>query len=61
VILASRLSSAAKADQVLISQRVMASVDAAVVAEEVPGLELKGFSTATTAFDVRSCERPPVA
>ena len=58
VILASRLSSAAKAGQVLISQRVMASVEGAVRVDEVPGLELKGFSTATTAFDVRSCDAP---
>jgi len=43
------------------SQRVMASIDAVVVAEEVPGLELKGFSTVTTAFDVRSCGDPPLA
>jgi class 3 adenylate cyclase len=61
VILASRLSSAAKAGQILISQRVMASVEADVEAEEVPGLELKGFSTASTAFDVRSCEPSPAA
>jgi adenylate cyclase len=55
VILASRLSSAATAGQILISQRVMAAVEDAVEADEVTGLELKGFSTATTAFAVRAC------
>jgi adenylate cyclase len=55
VILASRLSSAAKAGQILIGQRVMAAVEDRVEAEVVPGLELKGFSSATTAYAVRSC------
>ena len=47
VILASRLSSAAKAGEILISQRVMAAVEGAVEAEVVADLELKGFSTST--------------
>ena len=55
VILASRLSSVAAAGQILISQRVMAAVEESVEAEEVAGLALKGFSTATTAFAVREC------
>jgi class 3 adenylate cyclase len=55
VILASRLSSAAKADEILISQRVMAIVEDSVDADAVDDLELKGFSTATTAYAVRSC------
>jgi len=55
VILASRLSSAAKAGQILISQRVMAAVEDRVEADIVPSLDLKGFSSATTAYAVRSC------
>lgn len=55
VILASRLSSAAKAGQILISQRVMAEVEDAVEADVVPDLELKGFSSAITAYAVLAC------
>ena len=55
VILASRLSSAAKAGQILISQRVMAAVEDRVESDVVPDLELKGFSSVTTAFAVRTC------
>ena len=58
VILASRLSSAATAGQILISQRVMAMVEDSIVADVVPDLALKGFSTVTTAYAVRSCEGP---
>lgn len=59
VILASRLSSAAKAGQILISQRVMAVVEDAVETEAVPDLDLKGFSNATSAHAVRTClDRP---
>ena len=54
VILASRLSSAAKAGQVLISQRVMAGNESAIEADAVPSLELKGFSTPIAAFAVRA-------
>lgn len=53
VILASRLSSAAKAGEILISQRVMAAVEGAVEADLGTALELKGFSTAVTAHAVR--------
>jgi class 3 adenylate cyclase len=56
VILASRLSSVATAGQILISQRVMAMVEDSVIADVVSDLALKGFSTATTAYAVRSCE-----
>jgi class 3 adenylate cyclase/putative methionine-R-sulfoxide reductase with GAF domain len=52
VILASRLSSAATAGQILISQRVMAAIEERVDADPVPNLELKGFRGATTAFAV---------
>jgi class 3 adenylate cyclase len=55
VILASRLSSAARAGQILISQRVMAEVEPSSEADVVADLELKGFSSATTAYAVRSC------
>ena len=54
VILASRLSGAAKAGQILVSQRVFATIEDAVEAEAVEGLELKGFSHAQTAFAVTS-------
>lgn len=55
VILASRLSSAARAGQILISQRVMAVVEDMVETDTVHGLELKGFSSAITADAVRTC------
>lgn len=55
VILASRLSSAARAGQILVSQRVMAAVEDLVEADAVPDLELKGFSSLTTAYAVRAC------
>jgi class 3 adenylate cyclase/putative methionine-R-sulfoxide reductase with GAF domain len=54
VILASRLSGAAKANQILVSQRVFASIEDAVEAEAVPDLDLKGFSHAMTAYAVES-------
>jgi class 3 adenylate cyclase len=52
VTLASRLSTAASADEILVSQRLHASIEDAVVAEAVDGLELKGFTHAGTAFRV---------
>ena len=54
VILASRLSGAAQANQILISQRVFASIEELVEAEAVPDLDLKGFSHAMTAYAVES-------
>jgi adenylate cyclase len=54
VILASRLSGAAAANQILVSQRVFASVEEKVDAEPVTDLELKGFSNAMTAYAVAS-------
>lgn len=59
VILASRLSSAANAGQILISQRVMAAVEDAIETDAVPDLELKGFSSATTAYAVRTVHDRP--
>jgi class 3 adenylate cyclase/putative methionine-R-sulfoxide reductase with GAF domain len=54
VILASRLSDAAGAGQILISQRVLAVIEEAVVVEPVEDLTLKGFSHALKAFAVES-------
>jgi len=51
--LASRLSTHAKAGQILISQRVLADVEDAVEAEPVGEIELKGFSRPVAAYDVR--------
>ncbi|RPH35280.1 MAG: GAF domain-containing protein [Chloroflexi bacterium] len=50
--LASRLSSAAAADEVLINQKLYAMVEDEVEAEPVEALELKGFSHAVTAYRV---------
>jgi class 3 adenylate cyclase/putative methionine-R-sulfoxide reductase with GAF domain len=61
VILASRLSGAAKAGQILVSQRLFASVEDEVEAEAVEGLELKGFSHAMTAYAVASLREPASA
>jgi class 3 adenylate cyclase len=59
VILASRLSSAARAGQILISQRVMAVVEDSIESDTVPDLDLKGFSSSTTAHAVRTVvDRP---
>jgi adenylate cyclase len=59
VILASRLSSAAKAGEILISQRVMAVVEDSIEADTVPDLDLKGFSSAITAHAVRTVHDGP--
>lgn len=53
VIQASRLSDVAKADQILITQRVYAAVEEAVEVEPVNDLVLKGISKPVTAFAVR--------
>lgn len=58
VILASRLSDAAKAGQILISQRVHAVIEEALVADPVEDLVLKGFSHSLTAFAVESIREP---
>ncbi len=57
VILASRLSDAAAAGQILVSQRVFAAIEGMVDAEAVEGLELKGLSHALTAYAVSSLRR----
>jgi class 3 adenylate cyclase/putative methionine-R-sulfoxide reductase with GAF domain len=61
VILASRLSGAAKAGQILVSQRLFAAVEDAVQADAVEGLELKGFSHTMTAYAVVSLREPAQA
>jgi class 3 adenylate cyclase/putative methionine-R-sulfoxide reductase with GAF domain len=50
--LAARLSSAAAAGEILISQRMHAAVEDSVTTEPVEGLALKGFSHAVTAYRV---------
>ena len=59
VILASRLSDAATANQILISQRVFAAVDELVEADPVTDLALKGFSQAITAYAVAALRTTP--
>jgi class 3 adenylate cyclase/putative methionine-R-sulfoxide reductase with GAF domain len=54
VILASRLSGAATAGQILVSQRVLAAIEEQVEADPVPDLELKGFRDAMTAYAATS-------
>jgi adenylate cyclase len=61
VILASRLSGAATAGQILVSQRVFAAIDEMVDAEAVEGLQLKGFSHAMTAYAVTSLRETSAA
>ena len=61
VILASRLSGAATAGQILVSQRVFAAIDELVDAEVVEGLQLKGFSHAMTAYAVSSVRETSAA
>jgi adenylate cyclase len=52
VITASRLSDAAAAGQILISQRLFAAVEKAVDAEPIADLTMKGLSRPITAFSV---------
>jgi len=54
VILASRLSDVAAANQILVSQRVFAAVEEFVEADPVADLQLKGFRDAMTAYAVAS-------
>lgn len=54
VILASRLSSAAEAGQILVSQRIFAAVEEAVEVDPINGLQLKGFRDLMTAYSVTS-------
>lgn len=52
VILASRLSSEAKAGQILLSQRVHAAVEEDIEAEPIGEVALKGFQRPETTFNV---------
>ena len=61
VILAARLSSAAAAGEILLSQRAFVEVDPIVVSEEVNDLELKGFSRPVTAYRVVALREPAPA
>ncbi len=58
VILASRLSEAAAAGQILVSQRLFAAVDDQFEAEEVDPLALKGFSRPTPVHNVLRATAP---
>jgi adenylate cyclase len=55
--LASRLSTHAEPQQILISPRIFAAVEAAVDAVPVGELELKGFSRPVEAYEVRGLRR----
>jgi class 3 adenylate cyclase len=50
--LASRLSTNARAGQILVSQRVFAAVEDRVEVAPVPDVELKGFMRPVTAFEI---------
>jgi class 3 adenylate cyclase len=58
VIVASRLSSAAEADQILLNPRTHAAVEALVVAEPVGELQLKGFARPIPAVNVVGYKSP---
>lgn len=59
VILASRLSDAATAGQILVSQRVLAAIEDRAAFDPVQNLELKGFRHAMTAFAVTALGNAP--
>ena len=59
VIQASRLSSAAKAGEILVSSRVNAAIEGAVEARSVGEIELKGFHQPVPAFAVTATKEAP--
>lgn len=61
VTLASRLSTAAAAGEILISQRMHAMVEDGVAAEPVDDLSLKGFTHAVTAYRVTGLLDTPLS
>ena len=61
VILASRLSEAAAAGQILVSQRLFAAVEDQFATEEVDPLALKGFSRPTPVHNVLGATPRPTA
>lgn len=54
VILAARLSDAAKDGQILVSQRLFAALEERVDAEPIEPMSLKGFSRPVAAYDIRA-------
>jgi adenylate cyclase len=60
-ILASRLSSQAAADQILVSQRAAAMVEGLVELESVGELQIKGLSRPVAASNVLRLTAPPVS
>jgi adenylate cyclase len=60
-ILASRLSSQAAADQILVSQRAAAMVEGLVELESVGELQIKGLSRPVAASNVLRLAAPPVS
>jgi adenylate cyclase len=61
VIVASRLSSAAEANQILLNPRAHAAVDELVSAEEVGALSLKGFARPLPTVNVVGLREPAAA
>jgi adenylate cyclase len=61
IILASRLSSEAKAGEILISQRTFGALDGAVPAEDAGERQLKGFSRPMAAYRVTAGEAAAAA
>ncbi len=59
VIMASRLSSEARAGQILANQRAFAAVEHLVVGERHADLSLKGFSRPVTAWDIVALRSAP--
>jgi class 3 adenylate cyclase len=61
--LAQRLSAEAKPGQILVSQRVLSAIEAAVESETLGDLALKGYSRPVAAYSVvalRTLARPAV-
>ena len=58
--LAARLCDVAEAGQMLVSQRVHASVEDLVQSNEVSDLQLKGFSRSITAYEIVGLNAAPV-
>ena len=52
VILASRLSGAAKEGQILVSQRIAAAAEGTALLEEIGDVALKGLSQAVAVYNV---------
>ena len=59
VILAQRLSAEARAGQILVSQRLLNAIENDVEAEPIGEVQLKGFTRATQAFNIRALRAVP--